>query len=115
MAKVSRMCPGSLTPWQADICEICRTLAGGSHTQIISESNSAWDVATKVVDYLKAGVRQVWVVYPELRQVYIHPDLHSARILTAPAELDGDDLIPGLRLALSELFEDGTEAGEGRA
>jgi Uma2 family endonuclease len=83
--------------------------------EIVSESNSAWEIARKVTDYVTAGVRQVWVVYPELKQVYIHPDLHSARILTAPAELDGGDLIPGFRLPLSELFEDGTETGEGSA
>ena len=53
------------------------------------------------------------MVYPELRQVYVHADRHSARIFTAPDELDGGDLIPGFRLPLTELFEDepGTEDG----
>jgi Uma2 family endonuclease len=81
--------------------------------EIVSETNSAWGVASKVVDFFTAGVRQVWVVYPELRQVYIHADRHSAQIITAPDVLDGGELIPGFRLPLSELFEDEPGAEDG--
>ncbi len=74
--------------------------------EVVSASNTAQEVIQKVVDYLAAGSRLVWVVYPDLKQVHVYTDLTSARILTEPAELDGSDVIPGFRLSLTELFED---------
>jgi Uma2 family endonuclease len=70
----------------------------------------AVEVIQKVVDYLSGGSRLVWVVYPDVKQVHVYTDLTSARILTEPAELDGDDLVPGFRLSLTELFEDADSA-----
>ena len=72
--------------------------------EVVSASNTAQEVIQKVVDYLAAGSRLVWVVYPDLKQVHVYTDLTSARILTEPAELDGSDVIPGFRLSLTELF-----------
>ncbi len=78
--------------------------------EVVSETNSAQEVIQKVVDYLSAGTRLVWVVYPDVKQVHVYTDLTSARILTEPAELDGGDIVPGFRLSLTELFEDADSA-----
>jgi Uma2 family endonuclease len=78
--------------------------------EVVSESNPAQEVIQKVVDYLSAGSRLVWVVYPDLKQVHVYTDLTSARILTEPAELDGGNVVPGFRLSLTELFEDADSA-----
>ncbi len=78
--------------------------------EVVSESNTAQEVMQKVVDYLGAGSRLVWVVYPDLKQVHVYTDLTSARILTEPAELDGGEVVPGFRLSLTELFEDADSA-----
>ena len=64
----------------------------------------------KLVDYFRAGVEQVWVIYPVSRQVYVYTTLTTVRILTEPAELDGGDVVPGFRLSLTELFEDADSA-----
>jgi Uma2 family endonuclease len=78
--------------------------------EVVSESNTAKEIVQKVVDYLSAGSRLVWVVYPDVKQVHVYTDLTSAQILTEPAVLDGGDLIPGFRLSLTELFEDADSA-----
>lgn len=75
--------------------------------EVVSQSNKADEIAVKLVDYFRAGVRQVWVLYPVTRQVYVYTSLTSVQILIEPAELDGGNLIPGFRLSLTELFEDG--------
>jgi Uma2 family endonuclease len=75
--------------------------------EVVSQSNKADEIAVKLRDYFRAGVRQVWVIYPVTRQVYVYTSLTSVQILIEPAELDGGDLIPGFRLSLTELFEDG--------
>ena len=77
--------------------------------EVVSESNSANEIALKLVDYFRAGSEQVWVIYPAIRQVYLYANPTSVRILAEPGEIDGGELIPGFRLPLSELFEDEPE------
>ena len=79
--------------------------------EVVSETNSANEINLKLVDYFRAGVKQVWVIYPVSRQVYVYTTLTTVQILTEPTELDGGDLIPGFRLSLTELFED-TDSAE---
>lgn len=82
--------------------DIVPDLAG----EIVSESKSANEVNIKLVDYFRAGVQQVWVVYPFTKQVYVYTSLTSVKILTEQDDLEGGELIPGFRLSLTELFGD---------
>ena len=77
--------------------------------EVISRSNSAEAVNQKTVEYFKVGVRRVWVVYPADRMIYVYESPKKAVILDLEDELDGGDLLPGFRLSLAELFEDGAE------
>ena len=72
--------------------------------EVVSESNTANEIGLKLAEYFKSGSKQVWVVYPELKQVYVYSTLITVRILTESDELDGGDLIAGFRLPLSQLF-----------
>jgi Uma2 family endonuclease len=77
--------------------------------EVISPSNIAEEVIKKIGEYFKANVRRVWVVYPVDRLVYIYESPKQAVILDINDELDGGDILPGFRLSLAELFEDGEE------
>ncbi len=77
--------------------------------EVISPSNTAGDILEKIQEYFQFGVLRVWVVYPNVRQVYVYESPSSVRVLGITDELDGGDLIPGFRLSLAELFEDGEE------
>lgn len=72
--------------------------------EVVSPSDRANDVTDKVLTYLDAGVLMVWVVYPSRRIVNVHRPDGTTRTLTKDDELDGGDLLPGFRLAVSELF-----------
>ena len=74
--------------------------------EVVSPSNSASEIQAKVFDYLDAGARLVWVVYPETRTVAVHRTRAEARFLTEADELDGGDVLPGFRLAVARLFAD---------
>ena len=76
--------------------------------EVVSESNSANEILIKLADYFRAGVKQVWVVYPETRQVYVYASPTSVRILSESDSIDGGDIIPGFRVSLIELFGDPT-------
>jgi Uma2 family endonuclease len=73
--------------------------------EIISPNDTAQDVQTKVVEWLAAGVRLVWVVYPDERMVTEYRSLTQVRVLTAGDSLDGGDVVPGFTCPLSDLFD----------
>jgi len=77
--------------------------------EVISLTNTADDVAEKLEEYFKAGVRLVWVVYPGQSKVYAYTSTTEVRVLAPGDELDGGDVLPGFRLSLRDLFE---KAGE---
>ena len=40
--------------------------------EIVSPTNTADEVAEKLEEYFRVGVRSVWVVYPRQRKVYTY-------------------------------------------
>jgi Uma2 family endonuclease len=77
--------------------------------EIVSRSNTADEVAEKLEDYFKAGLRLVWVIYPRQWKAYAYASPSEVRVLGLNDELDGTPVLPGFRLALRDLFE---RAGE---
>jgi Uma2 family endonuclease len=77
--------------------------------EIVSPNNSADEVQVKRLEYFRAGVSRVWVVYPRQREVHVYTSPTQVQILTADQEHDGGDLLPGFRLPLSALFDDDPE------
>ena len=72
--------------------------------EVISRSERPKQVRIKVARYLAGGTRLVWCVYPERKQVVVHSDQQPPLTLGANDVLDGGELLPGFRLALSALF-----------
>jgi Uma2 family endonuclease len=72
--------------------------------EVVSPTDYAADVLEKVDEYFRSGVRQVWLVFPELQMLYAYDSLRSVRILGDADELDGGNLIPGMRLNLTTIF-----------
>jgi Uma2 family endonuclease len=57
-----------------------------------------------VEEYLRVGVKLVWVISPESRTVRVHrPDSSDTR-LHEDDELTGEDVIPGFRCRVGDLF-----------
>ncbi|MBI2807657.1 MAG: Uma2 family endonuclease [Planctomycetes bacterium] len=80
--------------------------------EVVSPSDGADELEDKIGEYLRAGVELVWVVYPLHTKVYVHESAKQVRVLSIDDELDGGTVLPGFKLALSELF---AEAGENPA
>jgi Uma2 family endonuclease len=81
------------------------TVAPDLVAEVISPNDTAQDVQAKVVEWLAAGVRLVWVVYPDKRMVTEYRSLTQARVLTAEDSLDGGDVVPGFTCPLGDLFD----------
>jgi len=80
-------------------------LAPDLAVEVISPNDPASEVQSKVVEYLDAGTRLVWVIDPESKTVSVYRSLSSARVLTAKDTLDGADVLAGFSVAVQELFE----------
>jgi Uma2 family endonuclease len=72
--------------------------------EVVSPKDLAYEVTDHVEDYLKAGVRLVWVVDPHVRTVLIYRQGGSISGLREKDELDGEDVVPGFRCPVRELF-----------
>ena len=79
-------------------------LAPDLAVEIVSPSDRATYVMDKVMEYLDAGVRMVWIVEPRRRTVTIYRADHAARVLTEADALDGEDVLPGFSLPVAEFF-----------
>lgn len=72
--------------------------------KIISPSETAKRIAEKISDYLQAGTRMLWIVYPEQRQVQEYRQDGALCIYREDDTLDGQEVLPGFHYALRQLF-----------
>jgi Uma2 family endonuclease len=73
--------------------------------EIVSPTNLAEEIDRKITDYFQAAVRLVWVFYPDSGRVYVYQSPTHVSILERTDILDGDEVLPGFRLPIAELYE----------
>jgi Uma2 family endonuclease len=80
--------------------------------EVNSPTDRASGVLDKVMTYLEYGVRLVWVVDPPRQTVSVyHADRPgSALLLHIGDTLDGEDVLPGFQLPLSQIFDTNTDS-----
>lgn len=72
--------------------------------EVASPSQSGPSIEEKTALYLEAGVRLVWAVDAARRTVRVRRPDGTDRLLTANDVLDGEDVLPGFRLPIAQLF-----------
>ena len=72
--------------------------------EIESKSNTRSDLRAKALRYLERGTQMVWLVYPESRSVEMYRAGAAMQALRGDAVLEGGATLPGLRVALSDIF-----------
>jgi len=73
--------------------------------EIASPSDTSAMIGRKVDHFLAAGSKTVWVLYTETRQVHIHKVGRKTHKLGPLQHLEDADVLPGLRIEVSGLFE----------
>lgn len=82
------------------IWEIAPDLA----VEVISP-NDVWEkVTTKVREYFRAGVKEVWLVSAEQQTITVYHSPTQTTILTAEDDLTNESLLPGFRCRIADLF-----------
>lgn len=87
-----------------DLPEGFGRLAPDLAVEVASPSNTAAELHGKVLDYLEAGTRIVWLIEPGTGTVTVYRSRDDIRLLREEDELDGGDLLPGLLVPVADLF-----------
>ena len=72
--------------------------------EVMSPSDSRRDVADKLALYLAAGVPLIWWVDIARRVVRVHGSGRAVTELGEGEVLDGEDVLPGFRLPVADIF-----------
>lgn len=59
----------------------------------------------RINDFLRHGTKQVWHVLPQSQQIAVHLPDQKAKTYGINDTIDGGDLLKGLRLNVSQVFE----------
>jgi Uma2 family endonuclease len=72
--------------------------------EVVSPNDRVVDLEEKLDDYHDAGIPLVWIIYPSTRKVrIIRPDRPTVD-LGPDDELTGEDILPGFRCRIADLF-----------
>ena len=72
--------------------------------EIVSPTDIYEKVVIKAQEYLAAGVKQVWVISPEAKYIAIYRSMKDIAIFLEDEILECEDLLPGFRCPLREIF-----------
>jgi Uma2 family endonuclease len=71
--------------------------------EVISPRDNANQVQRKIREYRQAGVRLLWVIYPQTRVAVVYSSRGYEEV-EENGELTGQDVLPGFRVRLGDLF-----------
>ena len=72
--------------------------------EAISPGDNAAYMRRKTNEYLAAGVRLVWVLFPDTRMAEVFRADGTASVIPPEGALDGEDVIPGFRCELATIM-----------
>jgi Uma2 family endonuclease len=72
--------------------------------EVLSPTDRKDQVAKKIEEYFSANVLRVWVLDSKRRQILVHRSKADVQQLGIGDTLTDEELLPGFRLSISELF-----------
>ncbi|MBO1048849.1 MAG: Uma2 family endonuclease [Dolichospermum sp. DEX182a] len=72
--------------------------------ELVSESDDLADTQAKMREYIVNGLRLGWLINPKNKQVEIYRPNQEIEVLQSPANLSGENVLPGFILDLQPIF-----------
>ena len=72
--------------------------------ELRSATDNLETLRSKMLEYINAGVQLAWLINPQQQQVEIYRQGQDVEVLNLPAELSGENILPGFNLSLSRYF-----------
>ena len=73
--------------------------------EVISPNDRADDIYDRVQDYLEAGSRQVWVLWPRRQSISVYSSGADTRQRSPDDHITGGDVLSGLDARVGDLFD----------
>lgn len=73
--------------------------------EVLSPTNSRREMDERLKDFFENGTRLAWIIDLDERFAEVCRSLTDRRIIGPGGILDGEDVLPGFKLPLAELFE----------
>jgi len=87
-------------PTEGDVWDVVPDLM----VEVVSPSDRAEELQTKIREYFDAGASQVWIIYPRERIAQILESRTRITVVTDTENLTGGDVLPGFSVSLASLF-----------
>jgi Uma2 family endonuclease len=84
--------------------EAVASLAPDLAVEVLSEGNTAAEIALKLDDFFRAGTRLAWVIDPKTRTAEVYTSATAKKHVGPRGKLQGGDVLPGFSLSLMKLF-----------
>jgi Uma2 family endonuclease len=72
--------------------------------EFLSPGNTPTEMAIKLKEYFRAGVRPVWYIDLQCRRATVYRSLKDFTEIDESGTLDGGKVLPGFRIKLKTLF-----------
>ncbi|NBD18162.1 MAG: Uma2 family endonuclease [Cyanobacteria bacterium] len=73
--------------------------------ELMSPTDDLDELQNKMKEYINCGVNLGWLINPDDRQVEIYRPVKKKEVLNNPLTLSGEDILSGLVVDLSEIFD----------
>jgi Uma2 family endonuclease len=82
--------------------------------EVASPNETVYELDDKLEDYQSVGVPLIWVINPKSRTAIVYRSDGTVSYLHENEELSGEDIIPGFRCSLKEIFPPREPSSEGQ-
>ena len=72
--------------------------------EVASPGDTATELQTKTEEWLRHGVRMVWIAYPNSQSIAVYQSVDDVRIFNVGTEISGDPVLPGFRCPVEDIF-----------
>ena len=72
--------------------------------EVVGFNDMAEHLQAKIGQWIKHGVKLVWVAYPEQRSLMVYRSLSEVQVLPEGDTLTGDPVLPGFSCSVNEIF-----------
>jgi Uma2 family endonuclease len=73
--------------------------------EILSDSESADHIETKIQDYFDAGVLTVWYIHPKTKKIYVYTSPNDVKIYHSEMLVNAQPALPDFEFPVNQLFE----------
>ena len=74
--------------------------------EILSPNNTRAEIDERLRDFFSSGTQLAWIINPETESVEICRSLTQRKLIGSGAFLEGEDLLPGFRYPIEDLFKE---------